>query len=221
MQKKTTYILIDSSGSMRGGRSDAVNNAMKEVIEEIIPQVMNQKDAELKPYLAVLAFRTDERDIKKLKLDWIIPRTEMEQVSEWVNMERECFSGGTPTGEAIGEIVKDINSGCYGDMDPDAVPPAILLLSDGMPNGEILPYEEALKFSDKNSEHYCSDYAHANRIAIGIQVEEEGKESLMKFGKLSKSLSQKNFQAYYDVTDDRRDVLIELIKNCVFTLSIE
>ena len=218
MQNKTTYIMIDTSGSMRDcpthSRSSAVNQAMREVMEEILPRVLAEKDSEVVPYIAVLLF-------SGRSIEWHIPRTKMEDVSgNWLDIELSKFDGGTPTGEAIKTVIDDITNGCNGEPDPDAVAPAFLLISDGMPNGSNPTYEEALGYADKNNPNYSPAFRHSNRIAIGIQVDASGRDSLKKFGRVSNSVEAQGFDSYYDCTDSKRTALVEIIKSCTFALSV-
>ena len=220
MSKKTVYILIDSSGSMSGDRADAVNSAMRAVVSEAIPDALEKKDAELDIYFAVLTFTTDKNDPSKLILDWVLPKTEIGNISSWLDIEQEKFIGGTPTGEAIAKVVDDINGGNLGEPDPQSVAPAILLISDGMPNGNTISYEEALKFGDKTSDKFCPAYGRSNRIAIGINVDDDGRNSLKKFGRLSSTMKAKGYESYYDVSDQDLGAIVDLIKSNTIGLSL-
>ena len=213
MKTKTVYILIDTSGSMRDcsehSRSSSVNQAMGEVMREVLPRVLAEKDAELEPYIAVLTF--SGVDIK-----WHIPKTKMENVTgDWMDIAESNFYGATPTGEAIKKVIDDIEVACNGEPDPDAVAPAFILISDGEPTGGNPTYEEELEYAEKKS----PDFRHSNRVAIGIQVDDKGRESLKKFGKTSTSVSAMGIQSYYDCTDDKLDQMVEIIKSCTLALS--
>lgn len=218
MKQKTVYILIDTSGSMHDTtehtRASAVNQAMSQVMNEVLPRVLQEKDAELELSIAVLTFSST-------KIEWHIPRTKMELVAgNWLDIDSESFYGGTPTGEAIKTVIDDMKTGCYGENNPDAVASAILLLSDGEPNGDNPTYEEVLQYADKENANYFPPFRYSNRIAIGIQVDEAGRESLKKFGRISSSIAESGHQAYYDCTDDDTQALIDVIKSCTLALSI-
>ncbi len=220
MTKKTTYILVDVSGSMRDcdkhTRASAVNQAMRKVVEEVLPEISAHGDAENESYFAVLTFSSDSEG--KPMLEWHIPKAKMDEVAEagWVDIANEKFYGGTPTGAAIKELASVLSGN--GDEDPDEVAPAILLISDGEPNGKNPTYEEALDYVNPSNPHFCRKLRYSNRIAIGIQVDESGRESLKKFGRLSSSLKD-DFLPYYDCTDDNTEALKELIKTCTVALS--
>ena len=218
MKNKTTYIFVDTSGSMRDcnthSRASTVNQALREVVTEVLPRVLAEKDAELDPSIAILTFSS-------YGIVWHIPKTRMEELSgEWLPIDMDRFNGGTPTGEAIKVAIDDINNGCYGEPDPDAVAPAFLLISDGMPNGTNPTYEEVLDYAERSNPNFCAPFRYSNRIAIGIQVDQDGRESLMKFGRTSASISAKGYQPYYDCGDDNKEALIEIIKSCTLGLSV-
>ena len=214
MRKKTTYIIIDRSGSMNGARADAVNLAMQGVMRDVLPEVLSQKDADMEPMIAVLTYSSDG-------IDWYVPKTKMEDVKgDWLPIDASKFYGGTPTGEAIAKVIEDINTGDYGEPDPDAVPPAIILISDGMPNGQNPSYEEVLQRAEKDHVQYCADFRHANRIAIGIQVDATGRESLKAFGRVSSSIASMGFEPYYDCTDDNLQALVAIIKSCTLGATV-
>jgi uncharacterized protein YegL len=112
MVKKTTYILIDVSGSMHDcsehSRASAVNEAMQRVMGEVLPRVLAEKDAEVEPSIAVLTFSSEG-------IEWHIEKTRMEDVAgDWMPIEDSRFSGGTPTGAAIKTVIESIKNGTYG-----------------------------------------------------------------------------------------------------------
>lgn len=204
MLNRTLYILIDASGSMRGVRADAINNVMSAVFEELLPK-LSCNSYDLKINLAVLAFKGDNH------IEWIIPKTDICDISKtWYPIDQEYFYGGTPTGAAIDAVIEDMDKGKYGEPDKGVIPPVILLISDGMPNGEDPTYEEVLERNDKNNPKFSSRYRYSTRIAIGINVDDDGRNSLQRFGRLTKSME--GLQAYYDCSDMKLDELVKIIK---------
>ena len=217
MLKKNIYILIDGSGSMSNGsndynRADAVNRAMEGICLDVAPEV--GKDAQVEVYITVLVFKGNT-------VEFVIPKMKMEDFTDWLPIDNDNFYGGTPTGKAIKAVVDDIETGCNGDRDPEDIPPAILLISDGEANfdrndPDAITYEDAMKYAVEN----CEAYRHANRIAIGIQVNDSGRESLKKFGRLSRSMRDKGLLPYYDCTENTAAALIEAIKSATMGLSL-
>lgn len=216
MARKITYIAIDCSGSIRDcdrhSRGSALNAAMKNVMERAIPEIIANADAQAEHYIAVLSFSGDS-------VEWLIEPNPMETVGEtgWVDIAQEKFNGKTPTGKAIREIVKDIkgerNDGQHGDGPVmNAIPPTIILISDGEPTDD---YDVALQEAITS----CSAFKRANRVAIGVQVDDAGRESLKDFGRVSARI-QESVQSYYDCTDDNTAGLIEVIRHVTVAASI-
>ena len=189
---------------MRGVRSASVNDLILAVFEELLPK-LSCNLYNLKINLAVLAFKGDNH------IEWIISKTDICDIPEtWNSIDQEYFYGGTPTGAAIDAVIEDMEKGNYGEPDKEAIPPVILLISDGMPNGENPTYEEVLERNDKNNPKFSSNYRYSTRIAIGINVDDDGRNSLQRFGRLTKSME--GLQAYYDCSDLKLDELVEIIK---------
>lgn len=203
--KKTCYIVLDASGSMRGVRADAVNIAMHDVMTDVLVSAKKNKDADLEVRVAVLAFKGENT------VDWIIPKQPIESIEEnWVPMSQDYFYGETPTGAALNEVIEDMENGNYGEKEKGAIPPVILLISDGMPNGENPTYEEVLERTNRNNDKFSANFNYSTRIAIGVNVDEDGRESLKKFGRLTRSME--GYQPYYECSDLELKDLVEIIK---------
>ena len=141
------------------------------------------------------------------------PETEMNNFV-WPGIDDDLFEGATPTGAAIAEVVQKIGAGPHGEpVDPDMLAPSILLISDGEPNGKNPTYEEALDAALQDKA-----FKRANRIALAVDVDNDGKESLQKFGRLSSSLKAQGLEPYMEATDDK-GILIEIIKRVTAGMS--
>ena len=213
---KTVYFLIDCSGSMKDARADAVNTAMEKVVDEVLPEIRAQRSADTNISFQVLGFSDAHKD----KVFVIVPRTDLEDFTSWDNIQNDVFSGGTPTGAAIKAVMEDIEGGLNGDIDVQAAAPAIILISDGLPNGVDPTYEEALQYAVKNGpygEHTA--YRRALKVAIGMNADAAGRESLMKFGHLSAKME--GISAYYDCTDEYVDQFVEILKSVTLNLSVD
>ena len=163
---------------MRGVRSASVNDLILAVFEELLPK-LSCNLYNLKINLAVLAFKGDNH------IEWIISKTDICDIPEtWNSIDQEYFYGGTPTGAAIDAVIEDIETGDCGEPDKDEIPPVILLISDGMPNGEDPIYDEVLDRSDKNNPKFSSCYRYSTRIAVGIDVNDEARTALQRFVRL-------------------------------------
>ena len=210
---KTVYFLIDCSGSMHGSRGDAVNAAMEKVVKDVVPQIKDQKSADLDISFKVIGFR-GEREIRTLA------DADLEDFQAWKPLTGESFQGQTPTGAAIQEVINDIQGGAHGDVDKNVLPPAIILISDGLSNGRNPSYEEVMECADRNSPKSVDNFRWAIRVAIGMNVDEAGRASLEKFGSLSRSMREAGIQSYYDCSDNYADELTEILKSLTLHASI-
>ncbi len=212
MPNKVVYFLIDCSGSMAGPRADAVNYAMEKVVSEAIPAIRTQKNADLHLYFMAIGFSGDG-------VFTIMDRTSLDDFNNWDAISDAEFNGGTPTGQAILELIKDIQ-GVRGDPLPDSSAPAIILISDGEPNGNNPTYEEVLEYGNKNHPNYNIPFARALRVAIGINVDDNGRESLKKFGSLTSKMKEAGIESYYDCSENYVDKLVEVLKSATMHVSI-
>ncbi len=213
---KTVYILIDCSGSMYGSRADAVNNAMEKIVTEGIPQIKQMETADLNLSFVVLGF-SDNFPNKVIEF---VPKTSLEDFNAWNRIEQDMFEGGTPTGAAIKAVIDDLQGGNRGDVDLNSAAPAILLISDGLPNGNNPTYEEVLACADKDSPTHVKAFRKALRVALAINVDEEGRESLKKFGSVSKKMEAAGLAGYYECTDEYLDQFVEVIKSATINASV-
>lgn len=217
MANKTVYFLIDCSGSMYGNRADAVNTAMEKVVSEAIPEVRKQKSADLNLQFMVLGYSSCFTN----NVVVIIDRTDLDDFTTWDRIENDMFNGGTPTGAALDEVIKDIQGGKRGEPDMNAVAPAIILVSDGMPNGTNPSYEEILQKAVKGDPNEVKNFRKALRVAIGMDVDSDGRDSLMKFGKVSRKMEQSGIKAYYDCSENYVDEFVEILKSVTVNASID
>ena len=210
MANKTVYFLIDCSGSMHGNRADAVNRAMGKVVTEAIPSILASKNADLNITFCALGFSDAYQGGNVFT---ILPKTPLEQISQWDDIPQANFNGGTPTGAAIEAVINDLEGGAYGDYDPQTVAPVIILISDGLPNGQNPSYEEALANQSKM-------FVGSIRIALGMDVDDEGKQSLERFGKVSKRMSESGLATYYDCSENYVDKFVEILKHVTKIASV-
>lgn len=210
---KTVYFLLDMSGSMRGSRADALNNAMRRVVDEAMPAIKANKASDLDIYFTVLGFRGEEvLEIKnKVGLDGF---------ASWEDIEQDEFYGQTPTGQAIAAAIDDMNGGTHGDLDMNAAAPVMILVSDGEPNGDNSAYDEVMKRAEKGNPGENRLFRRSVRIAIGINVDDAGRESLRKFGNLGSTLLKAGIQAYYDCSEEYPEKLAEILKSATFNVSV-
>lgn len=214
---KTVYFLIDCSGSMHGNRADAVNVAMRKIVDEAIPDIKAQKNADLDLTFLVLGFRDvgDNNNVFE-----IVSRTDLDDFNQWNPIPSEVFKGGTPTGAAIQAVVDDLTGSNYGDVDVNRVAPVIILVSDGMPtDGDN--YDKVLEYGVKGGPNEVVLFRKALRVALGMDVAADGKQSLERFGKLSKKMESAGIKAYYDCSEKYVDSFVEILKSVTINASLD
>ena len=213
---KTVYFLIDCSGSMYGNRGDAVNTAMQKVVNEAVPEIKATKNADLEISFMALGFSSAFKgDVFE-----IMPKTKLDDFTQWDPIDPELFNGGTPTGAAIDRVIQDIEGGSRGDLDPTAVAPAIILISDGEPNGANPTYEEVLQCAVKGGDKEVKSFRKALRVALGMNVDEKGRESLKKFGGISRKMEEAGLESYYDCSEQYVDKFVEILKSVTVNASV-
>lgn len=212
---KTIYFVIDCSGSMYGARADAVNVAMEKVAREAIPKIKADKGSQIDCRFKFLGF-SDGFNGKVVEL--MAPAT-LDTFKAWKKIPQTSFRNGTPTGAALQAVIDDLEGAQNGDRDMNAPAAAIILVSDGMPNGSNPTYDEVLLRAEKGRPDSSAEFRRAVKLAIGINVDEEGRKSLKKFGKISKSLAANNVQPYYDCTDDYLAKLQEVLVSLTLAVS--
>lgn len=124
------FLLLDCSGSMASnGKIQALNMAVREALPHLDDVDESNPHAEL--FLRAIAFSTGAR--------WHIPEpTRLDEVS-WTDL---AAGGYTDLGSALQLLLPEL------EMPPlprTALPPAIILVSDGMPTDEYETVLEALE----------------------------------------------------------------------------
>jgi len=218
---KNLIFSVDCSGSMYGPRGDAVNEAMRGVFSGPLKEVVDNPSSDFELSVGVLAYRGDN------EITWLVNPQKVDSNFNctWNDIPQDFFYGGTPTGAAILSVFEYLKQSGNGEPDEEMLRPVIVLLSDGEPNGVNPTYEEAIQMlTDKEHPLYQNSgngklLYHSNRVAIGINVSPEGRETLKAFVKTSKSLE--GCSLYYDCTDanlksDLKRILSSLTKAASF-----
>ena len=213
MRTKTIYFLIDCSGSMSGQRADAVNNAMQKVVADALPEIHSQKAEDLDLIFAVYGFS----GAFPTKVKVLMAKTGLDDFDRWDDLDNSLFNGNTPTGVGIQAIIDDFVNGDYGPEDPA---PAIILISDGEPNDGSPSYDEVMEKAVKGNPNEVIRFRKSLRVAIGINVDDGGRQSLQKFGAVSDKMAQSGLKAYYDCSDAYTDQLVEIIKSATIMASV-
>lgn len=121
---------VDCSGSMSGSKIDAVNHAIQECIQPMKDEAANNPNAQL--YIRTLKFSTGA--------SWVTAEPVRVEDFAWEDLEAE---GITDMGKAFEMIAAQLE---MPPMPARALPPVIVLLSDGMPTDDWKrPLEKLLK----------------------------------------------------------------------------
>lgn len=142
--------VLDVSGSMlRGGRIQALNNAISEVLPHLRDEARANPHAEL--LVRVLAFADEPR--------WVIEQPTPVAEVQWERLEA-VPRGFTELGSALTTLTAALEEG----GDPGAYPPAIILVSDGRPT-----QSSGITFAEGLQTLLASRWgAGAVRLALGV-----------------------------------------------------
>ncbi len=156
----TLFFLVDKSGSMKGKKIDAVNNAIRNVIPMLAEISETNPDAEIK--VAAMEFSGGT--------EWVYDEPKAASDFVWQDVSVEW------TGTSLGKVCLELNSKLsrngYMKTASGAYAPAIMLLSDGEPTDE---FEDGLEVLKGNSW-----FKAAIKIAIAIG-EDADQEKLAMF----------------------------------------
>lgn len=156
----TLFFLADVSGSMRGSKIGAVNDAIRNVLPIVNDINDSNADAEIK--VAALTFSNG--------CDWVTPEPKIAADFEWID---QTAAGGTDLGAACAELASKLSQS-HGFMKSGSgsFAPVLMLLSDGGPTDD---FERGLAQLKQNNW-----YKVATRVAIAIG-EDADLEVLAKF----------------------------------------
>ena len=160
------FFVIDISGSMKGARIGAVNDAIRNVIPELRKREKGNTSAEIK--VAVLEFST--------KANW---RTlSPEPVSTYKYNDIEQVYGGTNYGTAFEALNEKLSNRQFLSSTAGAYTPLIIFMTDGKPSDMGL-YPEQLRILKQNKW-----FKHSTRAGIAIEegaLSPECKRVLLEF----------------------------------------
>jgi uncharacterized protein YegL len=145
------FFVLDVSGSMqRGGRIQALNNAIREVVPHLRDEALANPHAEL--LVQVLAFATEAR--------WVLDTPTPIEHFKWRGVDA-VPQGFTELGLALRELAK-----CMRELAKAGrgFPPAIILVSDGQPTHTAGPH-----FATGLQELMAEPWGRAAiRLALGV-----------------------------------------------------
>ena len=156
----TVFFLIDTSGSMAGGKISSLNVAIRDTLPMLERLSSENTDTEIK--IAALQFASG--------CDWMYPRPMSVEDFEWNDLEA---SGLTSLGAAYQELDKKLSQTTGFMQEANAsCAPVMILFSDGVPTDDAKHSLEHLKGN--------SWYKAAIKIAVAIG-DDANKEILKEF----------------------------------------
>lgn len=172
------FFVIDISGSMKGARIGAVNDAIRNLLPELKKREASNTNAEIK--VAIMEFSSNA--------NW---RTVTPQpVKNFVYDDITFVGGATNFGKAFSALNEKLSRKAFLNAAAGAYTPLIILLTDGKPS-DIAMYPEEL-----NKLKHNSWYQYATKAGIAIEegaMSPECKRVLFEFtGNESMVLEAKN-----------------------------
>ena len=167
------FFVVDISGSMRGARIGAVNDAIRNVLPELKKRERGNTAAEIR--IAVLEFST--------RANW---RTlSPEPVSTFQYQDIENVGGGTNYGTAFAALNEKLSRKQFLNATAGAYTPLIIFMTDGKPSDMGL-YKEELERLKQNKW-----FQYSTRAGIAIEegaLSPECKRVLMEFTENDKNV---------------------------------
>lgn len=167
------FFVVDISGSMRGARIGAVNDAIRNVLPELKKRERSNTAAEIR--IAVLEFST--------RANW---RTlSPEPVSTFQYQDIENVGGGTNYGTAFAALNEKLSSRQFLSSTAGAYTPLIIFMTDGKPS-DMGIYKEELERLKRNKW-----FQYSTRAGIAIEegaLSSECKRVLMEFTENEKNV---------------------------------
>ncbi len=157
------FFVLDISGSMqRGGRIQALNNAIREVVPHLRDEALANPHAQL--FVRVLAFATEVR--------WVLEQPTPIEKFRWRGVDA-VPQGLTELGLALRELARCMRELAEAKR---GFPPAIILVSDGHPTHSAGPH-----FSTGLRELMAEPWGRAAiRLALGVGKDAD-MQSLRRF----------------------------------------
>ncbi len=160
------FIIVDISGSMKGARIGAVNDAIRNLLPELKKREATNTNAEIK--IAIMEFSSSA--------SWktLTPQP----VSSFVYDDITYVSGGTNFGAAFNALNEKLSRKAFLNAAAGSYTPLIILLTDGKPS-DIALYPEAL-----NKLRHNSWFQYATKAGIAIEegaLSPECKKVLLEF----------------------------------------
>ena len=145
------FFIVDISGSMKGNRIQAVNDAIRNLIPELKKRESKNTNAEIR--IAILEFSSNA--------SW---RTlEPVPVSSFIYNDITYVNGGTNFGKAFAALNLKLSKDSFLKSSAGSYTPLIILLTDGKPSDPALYHEELDKLKSN------SWFKYATKAGIALE----------------------------------------------------
>ena len=159
-KKMVVFLVIDTSGSMKGERIGAVNNAMPDVIDMLAEAGAQKANVDIE--LALMTFDSDAR--------WVTPMPE--PVEEYTYRKITEPAGLTNVGLAFKKLDEVLSRDAFMKSQGGHYAPLLLLVTDGAPT-DPETYPAALNKLKKNAW-----FKHSSKVVIAVESDATNPDAL-------------------------------------------
>lgn len=214
----TVFFLIDTSGSMAGGKISSLNVAIRDTLPMLEQISSENTDAEIK--IAALQFASG--------CDWMYPRPLPVEDFEWNDLEA---SGLTSLGAAYQELLKKLSqtSGFMQEANASCAP-VMILFSDGVPTDDAKHglehlkcnnwYKAAIKIAvaigDDANKDVLKDFVNNNSEAVlTVHNVNDLKKMIYLVSVTASQVASKGVSVGSDAPESRQDEVMQDIKKAI------
>lgn len=214
----TVFFLIDTSGSMAGGKISSLNVAIRETLPMLEQISSENTDTEIK--IAALQFASG--------CDWMYPRPLPVEDFEWNDLEA---TGLTSLGAAYQELQKKLSqsSGFMQEANASCAP-VMILFSDGVPTDDAKHglthlkennwYKAAIKIAvaigDDTNKEVLKEFANNNSEAVlTVHNINDLKKMIYLVSVTASQVASKGVSIGMDAPESRQEEVMQDIKKAI------
>ena len=214
----TVFFLIDTSGSMRGGKISSLNVAIRDTLPMLAQISSENTDTEIK--IAALQFASG--------CDWMYPRPLPVEDFEWNDLEA---TGLTSLGAAYQELQKKLSqtSGFMQEANASCAP-VMILFSDGVPTDDAKHgldhlkennwYKAAIKIAvaigDDTNKDVLKEFANNNSEAVlTVHNINDLKKMIYLVSVTASQVASKGVSIGLDAPESRQEEVMQDIKKAI------
>lgn len=214
----TVFFLIDTSGSMAGGKISSLNVAIRDTLPMLSQLSSENTDTEIK--IAALQFASG--------CDWMYPRPLPVEDFEWNDLEA---NGLTSLGAAYQELLKKLSqtSGFMQEANASCAP-VMILFSDGVPTDDAKHglehlkennwYNAAIKIAvaigdDANKDVLKEFVKNNNEAVLTVHNVNDLKKMIYLVSVTASQVASKGVSVGTDAPESRQDEVMQDIKQAI------